>query len=136
VSTISQPLSREPVELSARERLTARQRAELLDRQHNLCPACGETLVWAVIDGKRVYGPMIDEHLLPLWLGGPNDLANRALYCVPCAKAKTRKEARERGKVLRLERDSNPATRRQPVRKMRGRGFTRADPLKEARHGD
>ncbi len=29
------------------------------------------------------------EHLQPLALGGTDDLANKALYCIPCAKAKT-----------------------------------------------
>lgn len=121
----------EPVEATPRERLTVAQKAEILDRQNDLCAGCGKTLVWAVIDGKRVYGPMVDEHILPLWLGGGNDLSNRELRCVPCAKAKTRKEAKERGHVLRLARDKDPETRRRSARPLRSRGFRPADPLKE-----
>jgi len=117
-SRMDQPLVREAVELHERKPLT----------QHDACPVCRAPLV-LVINEVDVCEPMIDEHILPLWLGGSNDLSNRALYCIPCARAKTKREATERGKVLRLARDADPSTRRQPIRKLRGRGFPK-DPLR------
>lgn len=75
-----------------RKPLTRKQRAEIALRQDGKCHICGQKL------GLK---GTIDEHLVPLWCGGTNDLDNRALVCVPCAKAKTKGEAAERGKVLR-----------------------------------
>lgn len=44
----------------------------------------------------------IDEHVEPLWLGGKNELSNRQLWCGPCAKPKTAREATQRAKVYRV----------------------------------
>ncbi len=82
------PASPEPVEATPRKRLTAAEKATLLERQQRNCACCNESLIWDIIDGKPVYGPMIDEHIIPLELGGSNELANRELRCVPCAKQK------------------------------------------------
>jgi 5-methylcytosine-specific restriction endonuclease McrA len=79
--------------------------------------------VWHVVDGKAIYGPMVDEHLLPLALGGSNDLSNRALLCVPCANAKTRVDRKAIAKVARIRRRMLGDPR--PKRKIRSRGFPR-----------
>jgi 5-methylcytosine-specific restriction endonuclease McrA len=121
------PTPREPIEVAERKRLTAAQRASLLQRQHDRCAGpCGESLVWSVVDGKPVYGPMIDEHVIPLELGGSNDLSNRALLCVPCAKEKTRVDRKAIAKCARIRR--REAGEERPKRKIRSRGFPR-DPL-------
>ena len=120
------PSPPEPVEPTERKRLTAAERATLLERQDHDCPTCGASLVWAVVDGKPVYGPMIDEHIIPLELGGSNDLSNRELWCVPCAKAKTRADRKAIAKVARIRR--REAGEERPKQKIRSRGFTR-DPL-------
>lgn len=86
----------EPAE--ERNRLTRKQIAELFLRQDGRCPECGQKL--------HVKGNMpvkiIDEHVNPLWRGGKNELTNRELWCVPCAKEKTAAEAPERAKGLRV----------------------------------
>jgi hypothetical protein len=79
---------REPVEATERRRLTAAQKAHLLGRQRDRCASCQESLIWAVVEGRPVYGPMIDEHIIPLELGGSNDLSNRELRCVPLRQEK------------------------------------------------
>ena len=79
-----------------RKPLTRKQRAELFLRQDGKCGNCGQRLV--LKGGNPV---CVDEHLNPLWRGGSNDLSNRELWCNPCTKPKTQKEAKERGKVKR-----------------------------------
>jgi hypothetical protein len=76
-----------------------------------------------MVDGKAVYGPMVDEHLLPLALGGSNDLSNRALFCAACAKEKTRADRKIIAKVARIRRSLAGDAR--PKRKIRSRGFPR-----------
>jgi len=56
---------------------------------------CGEKLD-AVREG------VIDEHVIPLELTGPNDLKNRALYRKPCAVKKTKGDAAAIAKAKRL----------------------------------
>ena len=116
------PLTPEPVDATPRQRLTLAQKTEILNRQHDLCAGCGESLIWIVIDGKSVYGPMIDEHIIPLELGGSNDLSNRELRCAPCAKAKTRQDRKDIAKVRR-QRLKHTGEFPEPVRKLKGRGF-------------
>ena len=126
------PQPRERVEATERRRLTPREKAILLERQHDLCGGpCGQSLVWMTLDnGTKVYGPMIDEHVLPLGLAGSNDLSNRAMWCVDCAKAKTREDIKRIRKAQRLERDNDPETRRRSKFRLRGRGFGGKDPLR------
>jgi 5-methylcytosine-specific restriction endonuclease McrA len=69
---------------------------------------------------------MVDEHVIPLELGGPNDLSNRALLCVACAKAKTRADRKAIAKVARIRR--RQAGEEPTKQKIRSRGFPR-DPL-------
>ena len=123
-----EPASPEPVEATPRKRLTAAERATLLERQQHRCAGpCGESLIWSVVDGRSIYGPMIDEHIIPLELGGSNDLSNRELRCVPCAKEKTRADRRAIAKVLRIRRRLD-GEEPPPRQKIRSRGFPR-DPL-------
>jgi 5-methylcytosine-specific restriction endonuclease McrA len=89
-TTYEKPQDRKP--------LTRKQKAELALRQDGKCPVCGQKLG---LKGTELVD-VIDEHLVPLWSGGSNDLSNRALLCVPCAKVKTAKEATDRGKSLRI----------------------------------
>jgi hypothetical protein len=42
------------------------------------------------------------EHILPLWLGGTNEIQNLAPVHEACAKTKTQKEATERAKGRRV----------------------------------
>lgn len=120
MSQIAPVMHRAPVTPEKRKPLTKAQRREILARQEDCCGECGTSLIWQVVEGQKVYGPMIDEHVLRLFVGGPNDLRNRQLWCVPCSKAKTRAEAPQNAKVRRiLDWDSED---KQPSR-LQGRGF-------------
>lgn len=105
-------MKREPVEIHARKPLTKRQRAQLALDQDGKC-GCG--------CGNKLDAKAIDEHIIPLWCGGTNDLDNRKLYAFDCAKRKTAKEATERGRVKRLIAKESPETRKPP--KMKSGGF-------------
>ncbi len=121
------PSPPEPAPATERRRLTAAERATLLSRQQDRCAgACQESLVWSLRDGRPIYGPMVDEHVIPLELGGSNDLTNRALFCVACAKAKTHADRKAIHKAARIRRRLEGDER--PKAKIRSRGFPR-DPL-------
>ena len=124
--SLTGPMAREPVEATQRKRLTAPQKAHLLDRQQHCCASCEQSLIWSEVEGKPVYGPMIDEHIIPLELGGSNELSNRELRCVPCAKEKTRVDRKAIAKVARIRR--RLAGEERPKQKINSWGFPR-DPL-------
>src|SRR5690606_20361491 len=69
-----------PVLPEHRRRLSRIEFAHLMLEQQGRCQACGE---------KLKADQIIDEHIVPLDHGGSNDLDNRALYCVGCAREKT-----------------------------------------------
>ena len=121
------PAAAPSIETVERKRLTAAEKAAILERQQRRCAGpCGESLIWSLVDGKPVYSPMIDEHIIPLALGGCNDLSNRELRCVPCAKDKTRADRKAIAKVARIRR--RLAGQEPPKQKIRSRGFPR-DPV-------
>jgi len=123
--TMIEPPPREGVEITPRQRLTADERRTLLGRQAYVCASC-PTKLTLEIEGRVVLGAMVDEHIIPLGLGGSNDLANRALLCPNCAKAKTLKDLRAIRKALRIQRRLNGEN--PPKQRIRSRGFRR-DPL-------
>ena len=108
MTRIAETPEREPLEATPRKRLTALERITILTRQHDRCAGCGESLIWTEVEGRPVYGPMIDEHILPLELGGSNDLINRELRCVSCAKAETREDRKRIDKARRLRAKQKP----------------------------
>jgi hypothetical protein len=109
---------REPIGPTRRKRLTLAERNLLLIRQGFRCGCgCGGTLIEAAV---------IDEHLIPLELSGTNDLKNRALYLVDCAKKKTRKDRKAIAHVHRLLKKADPATRKKTRRPIKSRGFDRS----------
>lgn len=78
-----------------RKPLTRKQFVELFMRQDGRCPNCTQKLQSK--GGQEV--EIIDEHVNPLWKDGTNELSNRELWCKPCSKPKTAREAGERSKV-------------------------------------
>jgi 5-methylcytosine-specific restriction endonuclease McrA len=103
-----------------RRPLTRAQIAEITLRQLGKCARCSERLDFAT------KGAVIDEHLHPLADGGTNETDNRAFYCKPCAKPKTAKEARDRGKSKRIAEGRTQADRRaQRGPTIKSRGFDR-----------
>lgn len=108
-----------PVEIEPRKPLTKKQRAELALRQNGLCGClCGEKLDHAR-DG------VIDEHVIPLALGGSNDLSNRQLWRKPCAMEKTKADVRSIAKSKRMGGEHGQQARRKKenYRPMPSRGF-------------
>ena len=111
--------------MTPRKRLTRAQIAEITLRQMGKCLRCNERLDF----GTK--GAVIDEHLTPLADGGTNETDNRAFLCKPCAKPKTAKEARDRGKSKRIAEGRTQADKR-AARKasgthkpIAGRGFSK-----------
>lgn len=100
--------------MTPRKPLTRSQIAEITLRQQGKCLRCDERLDFAT------KGAVIDEHLVPLADGGTNETDNRAFFCRPCAKPKTAKEARDRGKSKRIAEGRTQADRR-AARKSEGR---------------
>jgi 5-methylcytosine-specific restriction protein A len=94
-----------------RKPLTRRQVIEIVLRQDGRCACPCKQKLQPLTEG------CIDEHLIALELGGSNDMANRALYRTPCAKAKTAtKDAPAIGKVRRIEARLNGTRRaRKPI---------------------
>lgn len=68
-----------------RRPLTNAQLFELFGAQHGKC-TCGTILI---VGPKGQHTNFIDEHIQPISRGGTNDLANRRLNCIECAKRKT-----------------------------------------------
>jgi 5-methylcytosine-specific restriction endonuclease McrA len=123
--TMIDPPPKEPVEIVERRRLRAEERRALLDRQQFVCAACPTKLTLEV-EGRVVLGAMVDEHIIPLALGGSNDLTNRELRCPRCAKEKTTKDIKAIYKAARIRR--RLAGEEPRKRAIRSRGFRR-DPL-------
>lgn len=90
------PRTWEPMD--PRTKLTRKQIAELFLRQDGKCPECGQKLQ------TKGHEPVefTDEHMLPRWAGGSEDLGNRGLVCRPCARDKTTEEAPKLAKMKRV----------------------------------
>lgn len=77
---------RKPVAIEKRKPLTRAQFGQLMLDQGGRCACgCGEKL-------QPMTEGVVDEHRVPLALGGSNDLSNRHIYRKPCAAAKTGKD--------------------------------------------
>lgn len=119
MSQIAPVMHREPVTPTPRKPLTPKQRREILARQDDCCGECGAALIWQIVEGRKVYGPMIDEHVLRLFVGGANELRNRQLWCVGCSTAKNKAEAPQNAKIRRIldwDEEAAPSS-------LQGRGF-------------
>jgi 5-methylcytosine-specific restriction enzyme A len=73
------------IPIDDRTRLTRKQIAVLFLSQDGLCPLCSMKLHTK----GHVPVSFIDEHMLARGIGGSESMDNRALVCIPCAKAKT-----------------------------------------------
>lgn len=76
---------RAPVVIEKRKPLTRREVIQLMLDQEGRC-ACG-----CGVKLNPMTEGVIDEHRVPLAMGGSNALSNRHLYRKPCAAAKTDK---------------------------------------------
>lgn len=83
-NALGTPLFREPISTTKRKPLTKIQRGKLWADHKGLCYLCG-----LHIEPTK---PWTDEHVVPLGMGGSNDLANRRPVHMHCAEKKTREE--------------------------------------------
>lgn len=116
------PPSGEQVEATPRKRLTAHERDEILVRQGFNCAGCRFPLC-DYVGRTRILRAMVDEHIVPLWLGGSNDLSNREFTCEACAYRKTKDDISRIAKTKRLIRKH---TEPRPPSRFQSRGFNKS----------
>jgi hypothetical protein len=90
-----------------RKALTRKEYVTLFMEQDGRCPVCGQKLetkggTEIELEPDDPSFNVRDEHVDPLWRGGTNDLRNRQLWCLPCAKPKDAEEATQRAKGYRV----------------------------------
>jgi 5-methylcytosine-specific restriction protein A len=104
-----------PVIPEKRKPLTRAQRLRMHDEHGSKCVICLEPI--------PAGEPFIDEHVIPLALGGSNDKSNRGPAHVGCAKIKTQRDQRmiakakrQRMKHLGIKKPSSfPCSKASPV---------------------
>jgi len=82
-----------PVIPERRKPLTRKQRLDAHDRHGGTCCVCQ----YPIARGE----PFIDEHIIPLELGGSNDASNRGMAHIKCAKKKTARDQAMIAKSIR-----------------------------------
>lgn len=82
-----------PVIPERRKPLTRKQRVDAFDLHGGMCCVCK----FPIAPGE----PFIDEHIIPLELGGSNDQSNRGMAHKLCAKKKTALDQRLIAKAIR-----------------------------------
>lgn len=98
----------DPYFVEPRKPLTSKQRLKLFLERKGVCCICGHKI--------ETLKPWIDEHIIPLWLGGTNDWSNRGVAHELCARAKTSIEATERASIRRkAERHFGAYTAKRPM---------------------
>ncbi len=80
--------------IERRKPLTRNQRAAMHDAHGSKCVVCLEPI--------PAGEPFIDEHVIPLGLGGTNDMSNRGPAHVGCAKKKTQRDLKILAKAKRV----------------------------------
>jgi 5-methylcytosine-specific restriction protein A len=110
--------------IEPRKRLTRNQRTKMHDAHGSKCVICLELIP----KGER----FIDEHVIPLELGGTNDPSNRGPAHIGCAKIKTKRDQKLIAKAKRIR------AKHIGVRKRKGRGFAcgRDTPFKKKVSGE
>lgn len=101
------------IELHDRKPLTKKQRVQLFFERKGECCIC---------HGKIHIGEKwIDEHETALALGGTNEMSNRGLAHIDCAKDKTKVDVKHIAKAKRVEAKHIGANK--PVANIQSRGF-------------
>jgi hypothetical protein len=106
MSQVAPVLHREPVQIEKRRPLTRRESLQLALDQDGRCDCGCGTKMDSVREG------ITDEHIIPLGLGGSNDLTNRRLFRTPCAKDKTKVDRWRMAKANRLIKKADPEQRK------------------------
>jgi 5-methylcytosine-specific restriction endonuclease McrA len=97
---------------------TRKQRAEMWLRAKGNCEGCGARL--------KASGGQYD-HVIPLSMGGENEVSNGQVLCGPCHGSKTAKEAPRRAKADRNRDKASGAYRRasRPIPGSKASGWKR-----------
>ena len=112
------------IELHDRKPLTKKQRVQLFFDRKGECCICRGNI--------HVNEKWIDEHIIPLAMGGTNDWENRGCAHVDCAKGKTKVDVKQIAKAKRIEAKFIGAE--QPKTKITSRPFqSRLKPDKSTR---
>lgn len=101
------------LELHKRKPLTTKERVENFKAHNGTCCICGGKI--------HVTEAWIDEHMLALAMGGTNEMSNRGIAHVKCAKVKTKDDMGQIAKAKRREAKFIGAKR--PKQKIQSRGF-------------
>lgn len=113
-----------PVIPERRKPLTRKQRVDQHDRLGGTCCVC----LMPIPENE----PFIDEHIIPLELGGSNDKSNRGIAHIPCAKIKTARDRKVIAKAVR-QRAKHLGIRKTKTRPLPG---GRNDPRKRTISGE
>jgi 5-methylcytosine-specific restriction endonuclease McrA len=108
--------ARPRVVVEKRKPLTAKERALLAFMQDGMC-GCG--------CGRRLRPPIWDEHIIPLALGGSNEMFNRSLWLRECSLAKTHGKSGDIARTAKAKRLAGE-TCTGPKRKVHSKGFDRS----------
>jgi len=104
------------VTTTKRKPLTPTQRLKLFEVHKGICALCGMKI--------KAGEPFIDEHIIPLGLGGTNDLSNRAPVHVQCAHSKTHGSQGDVAKIAKAKRQKMKHLGIEaPKQKIHSRGF-------------
>lgn len=106
-------MHREPVQIHKRKSFSAKDRAKVFAAHGGICYLSGVKIGSA--DDWQI------EHVIPLALGGTNDVENLRPALTDPHKVKTKDDVRSISKAKRIEKKQNPLTRK-PSR-MQSRGF-------------
>lgn len=98
-------MKREPVLPTPRGSRSVKRRLEVFSRANGRCE-CG--------CGLKLSPDWQEEHRLPLWLGGADEIENLEAWNKSCHARKTSSEATDRAKVYRLIKKGDPETRKPP----------------------
>jgi 5-methylcytosine-specific restriction protein A len=109
------PVMGEPVSPVRRKPLTYRQRIEQHDRCGGVCCVCN----LPIARGE----PFIDEHIIPLAMGGSNAPENRGIAHIKCATRKTKKDASVLAKTLKMRAKHLGIDLKPNRRRLQGRKF-------------
>ena len=100
-----------------RKPLSPRERLKLFESHKGICVICKQP----IRSGER----WIDEHIIPLGLGGSNDMVNRGPAHFKCAEAKTGEDIPRIAKAKRSKMASLGIKKDGP--KIANRGFVKAE---------
>ena len=107
-----------------RKALTDRQKEQIRNKQNHDCAACGDSFWRGDPSQQQLQHKIQYDHILPLWLGGTNELDNIQALCMPCHSKKTCQEATIRAKNDRLIRAQKEGRgRKRRGQKLQSRGF-------------